>query len=435
MTNFSLSDLNRIPETTGVYLFQDKNRRIIYIGKAVNLKKRVQSYFRADFYDAKKKRLVENVSEISLIEVRNEFEALILEAKLIKQNQPKYNISLKDDKQYIYLIVTDDEYPRILLARKIDTQGELFGPFPSKKTVKVIIGLLRSIFPFCTQKPKSKRSCFYSHLGLCIPCPAAIRIMPKKEAQEAKKLYLGNIRRIKKILKGSIDQVSRELTQKMTELSRQNKYEEAAVIRDQLKKLEEITEVKFRPDQYMDNPYLAANLKQKEQQMLEESLSRVLNRKVKAETIECYDISNLSGQHATGSMVTFHLGWPDKKRYRHFRIKTMSTPDDYNMLHEVIVRRLRHSEWPLPDLFIVDGGENQLKVFLQVLQKLELNIPAIALAKRFEKIYYAASDGIGTLEFSRDTPALQLVQRLRDEAHRFAGRYHRLLRIKYLLNG
>src|SRR3989338_291955 len=235
--SLAISEVNKLPEITGVYLFKDKTGKIIYIGKAVNLKKRVASYFKKTLTDVKTGKLVENISGLAIIEARNEFEALILEAKLVRFYQPKYNISLKDDKQYIYLLITKDEFPRILLARKSDNQGELFGPYTSKKAISNILWYLRHIFPFCSQNPGANRSCFHKHLSLCNPCPADIKKMPAAEKILLKKKYLSNIRNIKKILSGEIKLVKIVLEKKMAELSNQNLFEEAALIRDQIKKL------------------------------------------------------------------------------------------------------------------------------------------------------------------------------------------------------
>jgi len=428
-------DVSSLPEYTGVYLFKNGIGRVIYVGKALNLKKRITSYFKDNNDDVKKRRLVENIVDLELIEARNEFEALILEASLIKLYFPKFNISLKDDKQYLYVNITSEEYPRLLLSRKrSELDGELFGPFPSTQTAKTIIKYLRRIFPFCSQNPKIKKICFYSHLDLCFPCPAGIKKIHGEIRQKIRREYLKNIRNLRRILSGKIDSVVRELTREMLQKSAQKLFEEAALIRNKIRQLETVTREKFTPSEYMADRMLISNLRKKEQALLESELGIVFKKAIKAETIECYDVSNLSGKNAAGSMVTFYRGLPDKRRYRHFRIKTVKSPDDFAMLKEVLLRRLKHPEWRLPDLLVVDGGEQQLRIFSGVLNDLKINVPVVALAKKEERIYFARDEKTGVLDLARDSPALQLIQRLRDEAHRFAGRYHRLLRIKYLFN-
>ncbi|KKS74724.1 MAG: Excinuclease ABC subunit C [Candidatus Gottesmanbacteria bacterium GW2011_GWC2_42_8] len=331
--------------------------------------------------------------------------------------------------------ITSEEYPRLLLSRKrSDLDGELFGPFPSRQTVKTIIKYLRRVFPFCSQNPKIKKACFYSHLDLCFPCPAQIKKMPDEIKLKMRRIYLKNITNLRRILSGKIESVVKNLTHKMQQKSAQKLFEDAALIRDKIRQLKSISGEKFTPSQYLAEPQLISNLRKEEQRLLESELGTVFKSTIKAETIECYDISNLSGKNAAGSLVTFYRGLPDKKRYRHFRIKTVKSPDDFAMLKEILSRRLKHPEWRLPDLLVVDGGEQQLRIFSGVLTDLKINVPVIALAKKEERIYYARDEKTAVLDLTRDSPALQLIQRLRDEAHRFAGRYHRLLRIKYLFN-
>ena len=281
-------DVSSLPEYTGVYLFKNRIGRVIYVGKALNLKKRIISYFRDKAADIKKRRLIENIADLEMIEAKNEFEALILEASLIKLYLPKFNISLKDDKQYLYLNITSEEYPRLLLSRKrSDFDGELFGPFPSRQTVKTIIKYLRRVFPFCSQNPKIKKACFYSHLDLCFPCPAQIKKMPDVIKQKMRRIYLRNIINLRRILSGKINSVVKELAGEMRQKSAQKLFEEAALIRDKIRQLQSVTGEKFTPSDYLAEPQLIGNLRKKEQILLGGELGTVVKRTIKAETIEC----------------------------------------------------------------------------------------------------------------------------------------------------
>lgn len=440
--SYTSSSISTLPESPGVYRYYDGAGTILYIGKAINLRKRVSSYFQKTDLDAKTAQMVPQIERIEITEVDSEFEALLLEADLIRKHLPKYNIIWKDDKHYVYIKITDEAFPRIVFSRKEDeAKGGIgqylpkaiyFGPFPSKRVVKDLLSYLRSIFPYCTQNPNSNRPCFYTHIGLCSPCPADIRKMQPEEAQQAKRLYRLNIRRIRTLLSGQIDAVKKDLQKEMQEASEQEQFEQAGRIRDRLQTLELLLRTYHAPEEYIKNPELVRTIRETEEQTLRVYLKPHLGALPPLHRIECYDISNISGTLATGSMVTFLDGEPAKDYYRRFRIRTKTTPDDFAMLREMMGRRLKHTEWDLPDLFIIDGGKPQLIAIGRVMEAFAIDRPVIGLAKHFEEIVIPLHGTFTKVRPSPDSPAIHLLQRIRDEAHRFAHKYHEHLRLKEL---
>lgn len=433
--NFSPKQISKIPEIAGVYFFQDAKAKILYIGKAKNLKKRVSSYFLKDINgEFKTKILISQIFTIEIIPVESEFEALLLEASLIKKNKPKYNVIWKDDKHYIYIKITKEEFPRILFCRRdMDKKAIYFGPFPSKKIVREILYYIRSIFPYCTQKKTAKRACFYFHLGLCNPCPFNIR---KKEGEAYladHKLYHKNITRIKTLLEGKLAKVHFLLKKQMGQCSDKKQFEQAAKIRDKIEKLDWLVN-SYRPaSAYLENPDLIYDTWKNEQKELFDLLKKYFPKISPIKRIECYDISNISGKFAVGSMVVFVDGKPAKNFYRRFRIKTVKKQNDFSMLSEIIDRRFSHKEWILPDLFVLDGGRPQLSAVKKIFLQKKTTISLIGLAKREEELVIPKQTSFIKVKLPRKSKALHLVQRLRDEAHRFAHRYHELLRLKYLM--
>ena len=431
---YSPQTLSRIPQTPGVYKFKDIDEKIIYIGKAVNLKNRVSSYFNSGLFLEKNKKIALYTRKIEIIQVRSEFEALLLEARLIKKCKPRYNVITRDGRSYIYILITLDDFPRVLISPKTLQKGNIFGPFSSARTVRKILIFLRSIFPFCTQKPPLKRVCFYHHLNLCSPCPGEIIKAPDNMKSGLTEKYQQNIINIKKVLSGKSNRVISDLTSQMTALSKNKEFEKAAALRDTIAQLNYLKNSRgFNVENYLTDPGYALKEWKKEQRELEKILDPHLAVSSRLNTLECYDISNLTGKFATGSMVTFYQGTPDKNRYRHFRIRNLDTPDDYEMLKQVFHRRFKHKNWPLPDLFLVDGGQLQLAVILKALTYFKINIPAISLAKKHEEIYLRSRSGFIKMRLPPSSPAVLLLRRIRDEAHRFAHSYHSKLRMKFLL--
>ena len=460
--------ISTLPLTSGVYLMKDKDGAIIYVGKAVSLRKRVQSYFRGQTHNAKLRGtrsgvpsvprsgtgggiktglLVAHIADIDFILTHSEAEALILEASLIKEHQPKYNIELKDGKSYPYIRITgchpesrcfsrDEGSPRLPagdsssrkdIGTRNDARGDkfplvsvvriarledkdpscrYFGPYVEAGLVREALTLIRKIFPFRTCAPFADKACLYHDLGLCdAPCEDKVSVED----------YRRNIRNIALILDGSRDELYRQLKKDMEAFSKEKRFEEAARARDRLRAVSALYSSSGDVNCFKEA----------------EQLERLLSLSRRPERIECIDISMIMGQHSVGSLVSFLNGKPDKSQYRRFRIKEVEGIDDFKMVAEVVRRRygrLKREGAPFPDLIVIDGGKGQLASACAELKKLEVDIPVISLAKREEEVF--APGKRSPVVLSRDSLALKLLQRLRDEAHRFAVAYHRLLRGK-----
>lgn len=420
-------DKSKLPHKPGVYQFKDIKGNIIYVGKAIDLYHRVASYFSTLHTDLKTNVLVENISGVETITVESEIEALILEANLIKKYKPKFNIKLMDDKDYLYIIVTKEDFPKIITGRKQDLKGskKYFGPFPSSRTVKNTLKTLRRIFPWCSNPPKTTmqpsrlthkvRSCFYYHLDLCPgPCAGVI----------SKEDYGKIIDRFIKFLDGQKEQLMNELMEEMNKMAQTEHFEIAARLKKSVEGIVYLTQSN-RTKIYLENPNFLENQRQVALQKLQEALSL---QKL-PERIEGYDISNIQGTDAVASMVVLTSGEIDKSQYRKFKMSISGKPDDFAMHQETIRRRMKHSEWPTPDLLLIDGGKGQVSSVYEQIQATGSEefkqIPIFGIAKRMEWLY--TTDG-REIRLSRSHPGLQLLQRLRDEAHRFAITYHRKLR-------
>lgn len=431
---FSPSSIKKLPEVNGVYQFLDASGTILYIGKAINIKKRVSSYFQKTATDEKHQQLVKLIYTISIIPVESEFEALVLESELIRTIKPKYNVIWKDDKHYIYIKITYEEFPTIHLARKqLKSKDTFFGPFPSSTIVREILSYLRTIFPYCTQRVNVKKACFYTHIGLCHPCPALIRKLEGNAYISAKDEYRKNVFHIKELLSGRGKRIKKELEVEMMKLSNLQAYEQAAAIRNKIEKIDYLITQFHTPEEYIDNPQQTIARWKEEQEELSIVLQKYYPTLTKILRLECYDISNVSGKFAAGSMVTFIHGSPAKQFYRKFQIRLVSKPNDFGMLSEVMRRRINHTEWGTADLFVIDGGKPQLIAILKVFEMMSIIIPVIGLAKEEEEIVVPLGDDFEKIRLPRNSPALHLLQRIRDEAHRFSHRYHEHLRLAYLL--
>jgi len=424
------SQIKKLPRLPGVYLFRGKTGKVLYIGKAANLAQRIKYYFQVPSkLEPKFQKMVGEVEGLEYIPVGSEFESLLLEAKLIKEKKPKYNTKWKDDKSFFYILISDEEYPRVLAARKSQgLKGVYIGPFPSAVTVRRVLKFLRFIFPYCSQK-LTRRVCFYSHLGLCNPCPSKIVKQAPEEKKILKKKYLLNIYRLKRVLNGQAKRVIADLKKQMKKAARQESFEEAGKIRDQIEKLEFVTSRRVRITSYLENPNFLQDQRLVEVSELEKVLKPYFG-KLDFGRIECFDISTLSGQLATGSMVVFLEGVEEKSQYRRFRIRKAGKPDDVAMIKEVLKRRFSHPEWAFPNLIIIDGGKGQVSGVLDVLKDLKLEIPVVGLAKRLEEVVISKNGGFESLRLPVSSPGLNLLKRIRDEAHRFAISYHRRLRRK-----
>ena len=525
--------LAALPRSPGVYLFKDSQGLILYVGKAVNLKSRVASYFRPEVVALRGARIelmVAQIADVDFVLCDNELEALVLENNFIKQLQPKYNVLLRDDKNYLFLkINVRDEIPTISYDRRpSDKTARYFGPYTSSLSVKETLRLLRRIFPYCANAKVGSKPCFYYHIG---KCPGVC--FGKISLADYRQNYIGQIIQF---LEGRQTAILRQLQTQMRQASARRQFEKAARLRDQIfalnrvlerqklvypKKIDQdvfalyqngtacinlfiIREGKLiqRENFIIDNArrasaaevfesflsryYLEAagrpqeillpvaidaselrpligrtkilvprrgpkrtllelgakNAQQhlentSDRHLLEEAqlmaslkeLQRVLNLPAVPGRIECYDISNIQGVYAVGSMVVFDYARPKKSDYRKFKIRIKNTPDDFAMMREMLERRLKHTAWPLPDLMIIDGGKGQLNAAMAVMKKIKnptSKIKIIGLAKRLEEIFQPGRKT--SLRLPENSQALFLLQRVRDEAHRFAITFHRRLR-------
>ena len=422
--------VKNLPDAPGVYMFRDSAGKLLYIGKATSLKKRVGSYF-LKAHDNRIQAMVDQVASIHINTTRSALEALLLEAQLIKKYLPPYNILEKDDKTFASIAITDEPIPRVIVTRPTHKEKVklkyIYGPYTNAATAYTAIKLIRRIFPFHTEplpssplnKGEGKRRhhpplfkggsggfCFDAKIGLCPGvCGGTISM-----AQ-----YRKSLAQLRLFLEGKRERVIASLNREMKTASKQQHYERAAQIRDTLHALEHIRDVALlTTNEFGAQPRTVTS----------RTHSYYLPHRV-----EAYDISHVSGEDAVGSMVVFTNGKIDSNQYRHFKVRGKPTPDDTRMMKEILDRRLNHPEWPYPDLLLIDGGSPQLHAAQQVLRARNLTIPVAALAKGPER---KRAD-----LYSAD-PAAKLIPRtllvhLREESHRFAIRYHRLLKRKGLV--
>ncbi len=527
-----------MPEAPGIYRYYNRDGELIYVGKAKSLKKRVSSYFnKQSQYNRKTEKLVSEIAKVEFTITNSEFDALLLENNFIKQNQPKYNILLKDDKTFPYLCILKERFPRIIYTRKyIPKQGEYFGPYSSVVSMKAVLELVRQLYSIRTCSlllspeninQKKFKICLEFHIGNCKgPC----------EGFQQETDYLEDIAQARNILKGDLSVVEKEFINRMQSASLELEFEKAALYKHKLELLEKFQtkslvvnrkltdidvititsseinsfinylqikegaiifskniEVKKKLDEadedilslvvqdlrstyHSNNPEVFTNLPLTvksdgyenvvpligdKRKLVDLSLKNALYLKKEKEIdreanksrknkvlhvmqenlrllsypkiIECFDNSNFQGASPVASMVRFVDGKPDKKGYRHFNIKTVTGPNDFASMKEIVGRRYKRimeEEGEYPQLIIVDGGKGQLSSACEALQELGLygKIPIIGIAKRLEEIYYP-EDPLPLL-ISKKSPALLLIQRIRDEAHRFAITFHRQKRSK-----
>lgn len=421
-----------MPSKSGVYLFKNKRGKVIYVGKAKDIRKRVSSYFRKTLLDNKTLLLTSHIYSIQHIITTSEIEAFLLEANLIKKYKPEYNIRFLDDKSYPYIKISNIPFPYITIARRKDEKNATyFGRYTDATSVRVVLKLIRRIFPYQSVKNHAKRKCLYYHLGLC-PC---ITVYPEKLEE-----YNRDIRKIKSFLTGKMDGVVRELEKERDKYVKLEAFEKASDVQKKIERILFITSPQYDPFYYEQDPNLYLKRINNEFDSLKTILLKYFPSIKFLKRIECFDISNIQGKNATGSMVVFKNGEMDKSQYRRFKIRTKNTPDDYRMMIEVLQRRMRKKEWEMPDLIVIDGGKGQVSAALCALDTNRKLIPLIGLAKREEIIIIPLIDdrtkqvSFVEVKLPLSSPGVNLLRRIRDEAHRFALSYHRLLRKKYLLN-
>ncbi len=388
--------------------------------------------------------MVKSAERVESIIVTSELEALLLEAHLIKKFKPFFNVQAKDDKHPLYIkITTKDKYPRVFTTRREDpprlarSSGEAsgpraayFGPFPSSQTVKDILKLLRSIFPYDTQNKIGKRPCFWRHIGLCDPCPSEIEKLngPQKTSERAR--YRRNIRNLLAVLSRKTPRVRDGLTKLMLSASKNLDYEEAIKIRNQITKLDYITTEYRSVSSFLENPNLITDIRSQESEALKLLITTHYPLITILHRIECFDASHTGMVNPTVGMVTFVDGEPDKSLYRKFKIKGKII-DDLSFIEEGLRRRFTHPEWGNPDLLIIDGGKLQVGRAREVIRELRLKVPVVGIVKPFDDLVIPHKEGF--IIKRTQGPSRALIQRLRDEAHRFAKAYHTKLRAKRVL--
>jgi len=531
--------LQRLPDRPGVYLFKDAKNQVVYVGKAASLRSRVRSYFHDSRpRDAKTDALVRQIADLEYLVTDNELEALMLEANFVRKHRPRYNIILRDDKHYPFLrLTTNEEFPRLLVARKVQNDGAVyFGPFYPATAMRETLRLTRQLFPLRTCSieidGRLERPCIQYAIHRCnAPCTG----------WETREGYARTVRDVQRFLEGRADDIARRLTQEMESAAGELKYERAAVLRDQIQSLNKVRErqkiisteaidqdvigvVRQGNDAcvelffvrrgrlvgqeafffdavagWPDGEILSAFVRQfyaksvtpapeillseeipdaalvtewlshladgrvtlsapqrgtrrefvamaesnaaialqnhllargNRQQAVLEELRRALGLAGAPNRIEGYDISNIQGTEQVGSMVVWDNGSMKKDDYKRFRLRTLTGADDFAALREVLMRRFGRAleeSAVLPDLVVIDGGRGQLNVGVQALQDLGLDdIPVISLAKQQEEVY--VPDSPQPLALDPTSPALHVLQKIRDEAHRFAITYHKKLR-------
>jgi excinuclease ABC subunit C len=432
--------LEELPKTPGVYFHKDKTGAIIYVGKAAVLRNRVRQYFQSSrFRDPKTEALVTEIDDIDWMEVESELEALFLEAEMIRRYMPRYNILLRDDKSLSYIRVDyDSDYPTVITTRRpLDDGARYFGPYFSLLAVRQALKLLRKVFPYATKRSVGqKRATLHYHLGLD---PGL------EEGRTSLEDYRANLRKLMAVIQGKRKNVIKEIERDMKRAAKARQFEQAAKLRNQVAWLQSLgQQVIFSDKEFLDIS--------KDHALNE--LVNLLNIDKYPQRIEGYDISHMQGSDVVASMVVFTNGVSNKAEYRKFKTKVNHNNDFYNM-NETLRRRLsdkNRKAWGLPNLVLIDGGKGQLDAAIQARDACGCSqIPFIGLAKREEQIViHKAKSGVsvnqeilhqlgGFMSQSEDfilinlphnTNLVKLLQRIRDESHRFAVTYHSVLKVK-----
>jgi len=414
--------VKNLPNKPGCYLFKNNKGEIIYVGKAISLIKRVSSYFKKNMNfesSPKTELLIKDITDLEYIITDSEFNALIKEVELIKKYRPKYNQMFKDDKSFSYLHITDNEkYPRFLIIRFIKGEprppGTFFGPFLKKYNLEIALDTILKLFPACNCKnpvKKQKRPCLRYQYKKCPgPCIEAISV----------KDYGEQVENIKLFFQGQKEELVKKLHEQMEIASKELNFEKAAELRDKINGLEQtIKNIHFTADPEVETLESVSELQ------------KILKLKDPPQRIAGFDIGGSETGISAGSLVIFHNGLPKKEEYRMFKIRTQG-PDDYGMMQELIERRYKRvikEEFELPDLILIDGGLGQVNAAHKILKELNLGDQAIiGIAKKDELIYKPHRSK--PIMLPKDSKALWLLQRVRDEAHRFAINYHKKLRKK-----
>jgi excinuclease ABC subunit C len=421
--------VRQFPTGPGVYLMKDRQARVIYVGKAVNLRSRAGSYFtKAAEVDRRTAELTTEIVDIDYIETDSEVDALLMEARLIKDIQPKFNNLLKDDKTFPYLqITTREDFPRIEFTRQPKSKGvRLYGPFTNAGQLRGTIAVLQKIFRFRTcsldiqdndERWRWFRPCLLASINQCT-APCNLRV--------SKEDYKEDIRRLRLFLDGKKDRLFRDLEKQMQIASKEQRFERAARLRDDIEALKTLNlrgnlEEHAQPEVFYVDPGKGLT-----------GLKKILNLSEVPRRIEGIDIAHLQGGETVASLVQFIDGLPFKHGYKRYKIKSVEGIDDFASMREVVTRRFRRLTQEgesFPDLLLIDGGKGQLNAVTETFAALGISPPTtISLAKRQEEIYVPGQSEPHRL--SRHSYALRLLQYVRDESHRFAQHYHHMLRQK-----
>lgn len=425
--------VRKFPTTPGVYLFKDDKGRVIYVGKAKNLRSRAGSYFNAEAaVDHRTGYWVREIADADYMDAESEVDALLIESRLVKDVQPKYNKELKDDKSFPYLMITQrEDFPRVEFTREPqDKNAKLYGPFTSASALRGAIQVLQRIFKFRTcgldieetdERWKWFRPCLLASIDQCT-APCNLRI--------SKEEYRKDIRRLQMFLEGNGSRLLKQLQEEMLEASKQLQFEKAAKLRDEIRMLERLDErgeleTHAQPEVFYVDPKKGLA-----------GLRKILGLDFTPRTIEGVDIAHLGGKDTVASLVQFLDGLPFKPGYRRYKIQGVEGIDDFRSIHEVVARRFkklsRDSE-VFPDILLIDGGKGQLNAAMAAFRDLRIEPPVvISLAKRDEEIFRPGQSE--PIRVSRHAFALRLLQYVRDESHRFAQHYHHLLREKRTFN-
>jgi excinuclease ABC subunit C len=433
--------LKGLPTTPGVYFHKDKSGEIIYIGKAANLRSRVRQYFqKSRGFDPKTDILVSEIADVDWTEVETEADALFLEAELVRRYQPRFNILLRDDKSLQYVRIDyKSDYPTVTLVRRpLDDGAEYFGPYINGLAVKKALRYLRRAFPYAISRPSGqKRASLYYHLGLD---PGL------EEGRTSLADYRANLRKLMQYLRGNRVSLMRDIERDMKRAARARNFEQAAGLRNQLQCLQALSRQILFSDRELQDA-------SKDQALV--NLAALLDLPAPPRRIEGFDISHMQGTDNAASMVVFSSGLPDKASYRKFKMR-LGGNDDFAHMNETIRRRLRDEnvrKWGVGDLMLIDGGRGQLSAAIAARDDCGRKIPMFGLAKRQEEIivhktksksnidaqkildaarkmkaYVSQSGDFINIELPNDAPAVKLLQRIRDESHRFAVSYHSTLK-------
>ena len=407
--------VKRFPDKPGVYLMRDADFNIIYIGKAKSLKKRVLSYFRhQNFASPRLRKLVDTICDISTIRVESEIEALLLENRLIKLYQPFFNVDLKMNERYGYVKVTDEKFSRLEFTRIVlNDGGNYIGPFVRVGEVKLLLRLIEKFMPLRTckydlTKHFPTRPCMKYSLGRCLgPCAGKC----------SEKEYKERVADIILLLQGNTLQLTEKLRQRMDHFAKSMQFEEAAKIRNTIRALWRVSRQKHStPDTKMEEDnYLVTLI----------NLQKIFHLPLIPWRIDCFDISHTGGKETVGVVVVFEQGYPNPSLYRRFNLQ-LDKLDDFRSIEETVKRRYKkilEGQAPLPQLILIDGGAEQLVFAKKALVSLQIKVPLLALAEKNEEIYTEFDKN--PIQLTRNDETLRLLQRIRDEAHRFAITNHR----------